>query len=105
MLQQVTDFHDEGAELRELLLNRDSDWERKTLFKDWTVNDVVLHLHSGDLNAAASVRDPAEYEALRRDIQDKRKGGLSLIAETRQRYPDLRGKALLARWWAELELL
>ena len=52
MLQQVTDFHAEGAELRELLLTlRDSDWDRKTLFKDWTVNDVVLHLHSGDLNA------------------------------------------------------
>src|SRR5580765_6517113 len=39
MLQQVTDFHAEGAELRELLLTlADSDWERKTLFKDWTVN-------------------------------------------------------------------
>lgn len=106
MLQQITDFHDEGAELRELLRTLDdADWERKTLFKDWTVNDVVLHLHSGDLNAAASVRDPAEYEALRRDIQDKRKDGLSLIAETRQRYPDLRGKALLARWWQQLEAL
>ncbi len=106
MLQQITDFHDEGAELRELLLTlSDADWERKTLFKDWTVNDVVLHLHASDINAAASVRDAAEYEALRRDIQEKRKSGLSLIAETRQRYPDLRGKALLARWWAQLEQL
>ena len=30
---------------------------------------------------------------------------MSLIAETRLRYPDLRGKALLARWWQQLESL
>jgi uncharacterized protein (TIGR03084 family) len=106
MLQQITDFHDEGQELRELLLTlSDADWDRKTLFKDWTINDVVLHLHASDINAAATVRDTAEYEALRRDIQEKRKGGMSMIAESRQRYPGLRGKALLARWWEQLDAL
>jgi uncharacterized protein (TIGR03084 family) len=106
MLQQIIDFHEEGGELRELLLTlSDSDWDRKTLFKDWTINDVVLHLHSSDINAATSVRDTDEYEALRRDIQEKRKSGLSMIEESRQRYPGLRGKALLARWWEQLEAL
>jgi len=104
MLQQIIDFREEGAELRALLSTLgDADWERTTLFKDWTVNDVVLHLHASDINAAASVRDAAEYEALRRDIQDRRKDGLSMIEETRRRYPGLRGKALLARWWQQLE--
>lgn len=105
MLQQITDFHDEGKELRGLLeMLSDSDWDRTTLFKDWTVNDVVLHLHCGDLSAAASARDPAEYETLRRETQARRQAGnLSMIQESRLRFPDLRGKALMTRWWAQLE--
>ena len=104
MMQQITDFHDEGLELHGLLETlSDADWDRKTLFKDWTVNDVVLHLHSSDINAATSVRSAAEYEALRRDMQDKRKSGLSMIEESRQRYHGLHGKKLLARWWTQLE--
>ena len=106
MLQQIIDFHDEGEELRGLLLTlEDRDWDRKTLFKDWTINDVVLHLHASDLNAAASARNREEYEALRASIQEKRKAGLSMIEETRQRFAGLRGKALLSRWWEQLEAL
>src|SRR5947209_16524496 len=106
MLQQIIDFHDEGEELRRLLLSLgERDWTRKTLFKDWTVNDVVLHLHASDLNAAASVRDRAEYEALRISIQERRQAGLSMIEETRERFAGLAGKALLAQWWEQLEAL
>ena len=106
MLQEITDFHDEGKELRGLLTTlTESDFQRKTLFKDWTVNDVVLHLHCSDISAAASVRDSAEYEALRAEIGEKRKAGLSMIQESRQRFPELKGKALLTRWWDQLEKL
>ncbi len=106
MLQEITDFHAEGKELRGLLATlQEADFQRKTAFKDWTVNDVVLHLHCSDISAAASVRDPAEYEALRAKIAERRKGGLSMIEESRQRFPDLKGKALLTRWWDQLETL
>jgi uncharacterized protein (TIGR03084 family) len=106
LLQEITDFHEEGKELRGLLATlAESDWQRKTLFKDWTVNDVVLHLHCSDISAAASVRDPAEYETLRAEITEKRKAGLSMIQESRQRFPELKGKALLTRWWDQLEKL
>jgi uncharacterized protein (TIGR03084 family) len=106
MLQEITDFHDEGAELRGLLGTlSEEDFQRRTLFKDWTVNDVILHLHCGDISAAASARDPAEYEALRQQIMETRKSGLSIIEESRQRFPELKGKALVARWWAQLETL
>src|SRR5262245_210750 len=104
MLSEIADFHEAGNELRGLLETlSESDWQRKTLFKDWTVNDVVLHLHCGDLSAAASVRDTAEYEKLRSEIAERRKGGKSLIEESRERFPDLKGKALFARWWRQLE--
>ncbi len=105
MLQQVIDFHEEGRELRGLLETlSDSDWDRKTLFKDWSVNDVILHLHCGDLSAAASVRDPAEFDAMRRATQERRQAGnLSMIEESRQRFPNLHGRELMRRWWAQLE--
>jgi uncharacterized protein (TIGR03084 family) len=106
MLQEITDFHAEGRELRGLLETlTDADWQKPTLFKDWTVNDVVLHLHCSDISAAASVRDAADYEKLRAEIAERRKGGKSMIAESRERFPDLKGKALLTRWWDQLETL
>jgi uncharacterized protein (TIGR03084 family) len=106
MLKEITDFHEEGKELRGLLATlSEADFQRKTLFKDWTVNDVVLHLHCSDISAAASVRDSAEYEMLRAGIAERRKGGKSMIQESRERFPELRGKALLKRWWEQLEEL
>jgi hypothetical protein len=92
VLQEITDFHSEGKELRGLLetLN-ESDWQRKTLFKEWTVNDVILHLYCSDISAAASARDAAEYEALRASIMERRKGGKSMRDESRERFPDLKG--------------
>ena len=66
MLQEITDFHEEGRSCAACWRRcSEADWQRKTLFKDWTVNDVVLHLHCSDISAAASVRDAAEYEKLR----------------------------------------
>ena len=54
MLPQAVDFRAESDELHTLLLTlTDADWDRPTLFKQWTVNDVVQHLHDGDLMAAA----------------------------------------------------
>ena len=62
MLAQAVDFQAEADELQTLLTTLGaSDWARATLFKDWTVNDIVQHLHDGDLMAAASVegRNPS----------------------------------------------
>jgi uncharacterized protein (TIGR03084 family) len=99
MLQQITDFRDEVAELSRLLKQlRNDDWSRATLFKGWTINDVILHLYASDYVAAASVRSPDEYAQLRGDMQQKRRSGLSMIEESRLRFPDLKGNALFKLW-------
>ena len=55
MLQQIADLREEGAELHALLTGLgDADWERETLFKRWTINDIVQHLHFGDEMGMAS---------------------------------------------------
>jgi len=106
MLQQAEDFREEGRALYRLLetLSAD-DWQRPTLFKGWTVNDVIQHIHAGDLNAMLSATDPAGFMALRADIEAQRASGLSRVEETRRRLDNLEGRALLTRWMESLEEL
>ena len=65
MLQQAIDLREEGAALRDFLAElEDADWARPTPFKDWTVNGVIQHLHSGDWMASVSLEDPERFARL-----------------------------------------
>lgn len=106
MLQQIADFRDEARELHRLLDRlEDADWAQPTLFKGWTVNDVVQHLHVTDVMAATAAVDPEGFSAMLADMRAKRQAGLSRVEETRQRLGDPRGRELLARWEAGFERL
>ena len=62
MLQQAIDFREESEALFALLDTlEEQDWERKTQFKEWTINDVVAHLHIGNYLADLSLRDSAAF--------------------------------------------
>jgi uncharacterized protein (TIGR03084 family) len=103
MRPQAVDFQAEADELRRLLAAlQDTDWERATLFKGWTVNDVVQHLHAGDLMAAASVAGPGPFAQMRAEIQALRDRGMSRVEETRHRLGPLKGRSLLERWYAQV---
>ncbi len=103
MLQQIADLRDEAEELHRLLaILKANDWDRATLFKAWTLNDIVQHLHMGDAMGLASATDPAAFEALVADIQSRRASGLSRLEETRQRLGHLTGAGLLDRWHQNL---
>lgn len=100
MLQQITDLRDETDELHRLLVTlKAADWGRATLFKTWTVNDIIQHLHQSDVLGVASATDVAAFEALRADVAAKRATGLSRLEETRQRLGHLAGPELLKRWY------
>ena len=106
MIPQIADLRAEAAELAGLLATlRADDWRQPTLFKAWTVDDIVRHLHVGDLMALAAATDAAAFAALTADIRAKRETGLSRLEETRQRLGGLAGRALLDRWQATLERL
>jgi uncharacterized protein (TIGR03084 family) len=103
MLPQIADFRVEADELRALLLTLpDKDWDRATLFKSWTVNDVVQHLHASDLMAAASAAGPGSFEHARAEIQALRDRGMSRLEETRHRLGHLTGQRLLEAWHAQV---
>ncbi|WP_216856340.1 TIGR03084 family metal-binding protein [Acidisphaera sp. S103] len=103
MLAQAEDFRAEANELHTLLATLDeNDWQRATLFKAWTVNDIVQHLHDSDLMAAASVAGPEPFTRLRIQIQAARDAGLTRVQEARQRLGSLTGRRLLERWHATM---
>lgn len=106
MIREITDLRDEADELHGLLATLDREaWQRPTLFKAWTANDIVRHLHIGDLMALASATVPAAFHALMADIRARRAQGLNRLDETSQRLDGLAGKALLDRWRETLDRL
>ncbi|MFT4100745.1 MAG: TIGR03084 family metal-binding protein [Burkholderiaceae bacterium] len=99
MNEQVADFRAEADELAGLLVTlSDDDWRMPTQFKDWTINDVVLHLHTSDLMAIASTDGDQAFQALLGEIRARRRQGASLIEEARERLPGVTGAAMLERW-------
>ena len=73
-------------------------WSMPTQFKDWTIDDVVLHLFASDQLGLVSLRSAEAYTALRSDMQRARQAGLSMIDETRCRFPMPKGRRLLDEW-------
>jgi uncharacterized protein (TIGR03084 family) len=106
MLPQIAAFRAEAEALNGLLTTLSpADWPRATLFKSWTIDDVVRHLHEGDLMAAASADGPAAFARLRGEIQALRDRGMTRREVTRHRLGDLGGPALRQRWYARMEAL
>ena len=64
-MQQAHDLREEGDELYELVRTlKAGDWDRPTPFKNWTVNDVVAHLHTTDLVATVALEEPDRFRAM-----------------------------------------
>src|ERR1700690_1698938 len=102
MLAQAADFRTEVDELHGRLVTLgNADWNRATLFKQWTINDIVQHLHDGDLMAAASVSGPEHFATFRAERQALLDRGMNRLQATRHRFGDLSGTSLRERWYAQ----
>lgn len=101
-MQQAEDLREEGRALNELLVSlEDADWERQTPFKNYTVYDVVAHLHTTDLAAEIALSRPDDFRGMVRE----RDPGLA-ITMSGTRLPDAaRGEVLRERWLQALERL
>ncbi len=102
MLSQAADFRAEVEALNALLVRlADPDWDRPTQFKAWTVNDIIQHLHAGDLMAAASAEGAEPFARLRAEVQGLRDSGMTRVQETRHRMGGLTGPRLRGLWFAK----
>ena len=91
MFQQATDLLEEGSELKQVLDELSpGDWSRATPFKNWTINQVVQHLHGADKMAVLALTDAAGFEAARSDPK--------IVQATMN--PTEEGGKLLKTWWS-----
>ena len=100
LAEQVQDLRAEGDELYELLTGMDTSyWNQATLFKSWSVRDVLAHLHFSDYMALTCLRSAAEFRALAGDISSA--GSLRDFTDQwlmQGREQPLSGPELLHRW-------
>lgn len=99
MLQQAIDFREESDALYDVLAPLgEADFERKTLFKDWTLNDVLGHLHMWNHGADLSLNDPGAFGALMKQVSSSFGKDQSHLSFMWTWLEGIRGKELLAAW-------
>ena len=105
-MQQAHDYLEEAATLIGVLENQpDTVFEMVTLFKSWTINDVIGHLHMFDVAALKTLKGAENFEAFFAPIMAGLGQGMSLL-ETQYPYlGDLRGRHLFETWRDTTEML
>lgn len=99
MLSQAIDFRDESDALYELLEPLgEEDFDRATLFKDWTINDILAHLHFFNYAADLSLQDSDSFMRLYGELTSAREGGETMVETTDRLLDHVKGRALLALW-------
>jgi uncharacterized protein (TIGR03084 family) len=99
MLQQAIDFREESDALLALLdTTRDLQWDQKTQFKSWTINDVIAHLHFGNYAADLSLQDSTVFKDFVKNMVATRKQGANLLAFTSTWVKGKKDRDLLSLW-------
>ncbi|MDH3236110.1 MAG: TIGR03084 family metal-binding protein [Alphaproteobacteria bacterium] len=98
-MQQAVDFREECDVLAELLapLN-DDDWARPTKFKQWSVDDVLAHLHFFNYAADLSLRDEQAFDDLFAKLFKAIGDGTGHLAFSHDWLEGARGRALFELW-------
>lgn len=99
MLQQAIDFEAESDALYALLEPlSDEDFQRKTQFKDWTIDDVFQHLHYFNYAADLSLNDEDGILGFFADLRAAYETGDNLVSYTDKQLGGIKGRALLNLW-------
>ena len=99
MLQQAYDFCDESNAIYELLSNIDDDqFNKSTLFKGWTFNNVIGHLHVWNYAADISLKDGEEWKEFSNNVLKAFGGGSTFSQFEETIIKDAKGKELLNIW-------
>lgn len=98
-MQQAEDFRAEARALSAILAPlSEQDFETPTLFKGWTISDVLGHLHIFDMAALSAIRGEAEFQAFITPILKLMQSGKTILQSQYPWLDGLKGRALYAAW-------
>jgi uncharacterized protein (TIGR03084 family) len=98
MFEQPADFRDECDALHQLLAGLDdADFERCSRFKQWSINEVLIHLHHWNWAVEQALVDEPGFMRTVAELKAFRQTGTMRAFEKRWAGP-LHGQALLAAW-------
>ena len=105
-LRQANDFIEEATVLAEFLESQpDSVFETVTLFKSWTVNDVLGHLHMFDVAALKTVEGEAVFDSFMKPVLERLNQGMSLLEAQYPFLGNLKGRELFEKWQETTKVL
>lgn len=80
MMQEAQDFKDESDTLAAVLADAGDDvFATITQFKNWTIEDVIGHLHIWNVAALMTLQDPESFQQFLRDMMGALKAGKSHV--------------------------
>ncbi len=98
MFPQVTDFLEECRALAALIDPLgDADYRQPTLFKQWTIDDILGHLHLWNVAADQALHEPEAFAAFFADVKIAMASG-DFKGFERERLAGLAGTALRDTW-------
>ena len=103
-MKQALDFLEDSRQLFNLLKDKkDEDFKIATQFKNWTINDVIGHLHIFNFAANLSLKSNHEFDEFFFPIRVALKEGNSLLDPQNLWLKGLSGRDLLEAWWLEVQ--
>lgn len=104
-MQQAQDFADESAALANLLRPLDdAAFETPTLFKGWTIDNILRHLHVWNIAADLSLTDEAAFGEFMVGMVSGVRGGK--LPDFEKAYlGGLAGQALVETWRANFQIV
>lgn len=99
MLTQAIDFREECESLYAAFARCNDDWfDQATQFKEWTTNDVLVHLHIWNRAADWSLSDPERFDSFMTEVREAASRGEHHQVVAYQLLGAARGRALLEQW-------
>ena len=97
-MQQAQDFCDESEALHAVLEPLGAEaYTVPTLFNDWTINDILQHLHHFNIMADLSLNDPDKFVSEYAKIAALREK-VGFVASSNELLGGIKGHALLEAW-------
>lgn len=104
-MQQAQDFRDESEAIHALLARlSDADYAKPTLFKGWTIDEVLRHLHVWNIAADLALSDAEAFRAFLGQMAGGIRGG-RLPDFEKQYLEGLSGTKLRDAWIAQVRAM